>query len=561
MDYDVKISGGWIVDGSGAAKRKGDVALSGGKIAAVGEAPGEARQTIDATGKVVAPGFIDIHTHYDAQLLWDRMLTISPWHGVTTAIIGNCGFGVAPTRPEHRGLILRTLEKVEGMSLDALESGIGPDWPFATFPEYMDAIERRGTAINLGVLAGHTPIRLYVMGEDSTERAATPDEAAQIRRLAREALDAGAVGLATSKSPTHVGYRGKPVPSRAAELSEIEAFAGALGEVKRGILQATLGPGLFLTEFERIARATGRPITWTALLAGVFGPNGHRPILDKTHELARDGVHIIPQVACRPLNFDFDFREPFILESQPFFREASRVDAAGKARIYRDPEFRAAFRAATSSAVKGGLGARFERTWFSVCPVEPALEERCVADVARERGVDPVDLVLDLALESDLALRVRMAVVNIDENEVGELLADPATVIGLSDAGAHASQLCDACFSTHLLGRWVREKGAIPLEEAVRMLTSRPAEVMSLTDRGRLEAGLAGDVVVFDPQTVAAGRLRRVHDLPAGADRLVSEATGIEAVFVNGVLLRRDGRDAVDPGGPLPGRLLRARDA
>lgn len=557
MEYDLEVAGGWIVDGTGAPRRRGDLAIRAGKIAAVGEAPGRAAQTIDAGGLVVAPGFVDLHTHYDAQLLWDRMLTISPWHGVTTAVIGNCGFGVAPTRPEHRGAILRTLEKVEGMSFAALAAGVGEDWPFATFPEYLDVIERRGTAINLAALIGHTPLRLYVLGDEATERTATAEEIAEMRRLVREAIEAGAIGLATSKSPTHVGDRGKPVPSRAAELAEIEALSGALGEAGRGILQATVGPGFFLTELEAIARATGRTITWTALLAGVFGPKGHRPILEQARALARDGVSIVPQVSCRPLNFDFDLAEPFLLESQPFFRDASRTDREGKKRIYRDPGFRRAFREATAAGGLGVLGGRFDRTWFSRCAPEPGLEERLVTDVASERGVDPVDLVLDLALESDLALRLRMAVVNTDEEEVAELLADPATVLGLSDAGAHASQLCDACFSTHLLGHWVREKRTLGLEEAVRMLTSRPAEVAGITDRGRLAPGLAADIVVFDPATVAAGKLGRVNDLPAGAERLVSEASGIAAVIVNGRLLRRDGRDVVDPGGPLPGRLLR----
>ncbi len=497
MDFDLVIRGGTIVDGTGGPGVRGDVGIRDGRIVAVGEAKGAAGQTVDAGGLVVAPGFIDVHTHYDAQVMWDRMLTISPWHGVTTVVMGNCGFGVAPTRPDHRGLIMRTLEKVEGMSLAALEAGLGEKWPFETFPEYLDAVERRGTALNVAVLLGHTPLRLYVMGEDATERPATTDEIARMRTLVREAVDAGAIGFATSKASTHIGYAGKPVPSRAAQFAEIEALAGALGEAGRGIVQATVGRDLFFKEFESLARSTGRPVTWTALLAGMMGPGSHRDLLEKSRALIKQGLQVVPQVTCRTLNFEFQFKEPFIFESMSVFKPISVADFAGKLRLYGEPEFRRAFKES------------FDRVF------------------------------------------------NHDEDEVAELLAEPDAVLGLSDAGAHASQLCDACFSTYLLSRWVREKQAITLPEAIRMLTSRPAEVFGITDRGRLAPGLAADVVVFDPAIVGASKLRRVHDLPAGADRLVADASGIEAVIVNGTVIRRGGRDAVAADGALPGALLR----
>jgi N-acyl-D-aspartate/D-glutamate deacylase len=559
VEFDLVVRGGTLVDGTGGEPVRGDLGIRAGRIAALGQVEGAASRTLEADGLVVAPGFVDIHTHYDAQVMWDRMLTISPWHGVTTVVMGNCGFGVAPTRPEHRGLVMRTLEKVEGMSLAALEAGLGEAWPFETFPQYLDAVERRGTAINVAVLLGHTPLRLYVMGEAATERAATADEVARMRTLVREAVDAGAIGFATSKASTHVGYAGRPVPSRLAEYGEIEALARALGEAGRGILQATVGRDLFFKEFETLARATGRPVTWTALLAGMMGPGSHRDLLEKSRALTRQGLPVVPQVACRTLNFEFQFKEPFIFEGMSVFRPAAVADPAGKARVYADPEFRRAFKEAIDRPRPGAVfaGLSWARTWISWCPSDPSLEERIVSEVAAERGVHPIDLALDLALATNLEARFRMAVFNHDEDEVAELLGEPTTVLGLSDAGAHASQLCDACFSTHLLGHWVREKGAIALSEAVRMLTSRPAEVFGITDRGRLAVGLAADVTVFDPAKVGASALRRVYDLPAGADRLVADASGVEAVIVNGTIVRRAGRDAVAPDGTLPGALLR----
>ena len=548
--FDLLIRGGTVVDGTGAPARRADVAIRNGRIAAVGATSGTADRVLDADGAVVAPGFVDIHTHYDAQVFWDRMLSISPWHGVTSVVMGNCGFGVAPTRPAHRELVLLTLEKVEGMSLDALRAGIGAEWPFETFAQYLDAIERRGTAINVGALVGHTPVRLYVMGEEAMEREATADEVAAMRALVAEALRAGAIGFATSKSPTHVGWEGRPVPSRVAAWEEIAALAGCLAEVGN-VMQATLGPGLFLDEFAAI---TGRPVSWTALLGGMLGPDGHRAVLERSAALQARGVRVIPQVSCRPLMLEFNLAAPFPLESMSVMKPAARADLAGKRVVYADPEFRRALR----GKIDGGLLTRaFHDMQITEHPPDASLAERRLADVAAERGVHPVDLMLDLSLASGLQTRFRLAVLNTDEAVVAELLRHPATMLGLSDAGAHASQLCDACAPTALLGKWMREKRVLSLEEAVRRLTAEPADVFGIRDRGRLAAGLAADVTVFDPATVGCGPLRRVYDFPAGADRLVSDAAGIRAVVVNGVVIREDGRDAVDPEAPLPGRVLR----
>lgn len=559
MDYDIKITGGTLVDGSGSPGKPGDLGIRDGKIVAMGDVKGEAKRTIDATGLVVSPGFVDIHTHYDAQILWDRMMTISPWHGVTSVVMGNCGFGVAPTRKEHRELIMRTLENVEGMSYDALHAGLGMDWPFESFPEYLNTIEKMGTAINVGVLVGHTPIRLYVMGEDATEREATDEEIREMRRLVQESLEAGALGFATSKANTHVGFAGKPVPSRAASFDEIRMLADTMRESHRGIMQATVGKELFHEEFGQLAKDTGRAVTWTALLSGMGGPGGYKKHLKRTAEMIQEGKHVVPQVTSRPLNFEIQFSDPFIFASMDVFEPVFKADRAGRIAIYKDAAWREKVKQRSAPDARSVFQSWCDRTVIAMNPKDPSIEERTVSDVARERGVHPVDLALDLALENDLQTRFRMAVQNYDETEVAELLKDPNTVIGLSDAGAHASQLCDACFSTYLLARWVREKHELTLEQAVHMLTGRPAKLFGLNDRGLLAVGRPADVTVFDPKTVGPSPLQRVHDLPNNADRLIAEANGIHAVIVNGTLLRLDNQDQLDPKGALPGKLLRGQ--
>jgi N-acyl-D-amino-acid deacylase len=556
---DLLIQNGFIVDGTGSPGYAGSVGIKDGKIVAIGEVEMPAHDTIDAGGHVISPGFIDIHTHYDAQIIWDRMLTISPWHGVTTAVMGNCGFSVAPTRPEHRDVIIRTLENVEGMTVAALQAGLGEQWPFESFPEYMDAIENAGIAINVGALIGHTALRTYVMGLDATERTATDAELLSMREIVREALEAGALGFATSKSSTHVGYEGKPVPSRAADIDEMLALAGVIKETgKGGIIQATVGRDLTFEHFMELNKASGGPVTWTALLAGANLNGGTASEqLARSRELIADGYDVIPQVTPRALNFEYQLSAPFVFEAMRMFKPVSEADFEGKKAIYADPEFRAAFWTRMDTKVPATFRESFAATVISEMPGRPDLNEKNVFELADELGKTPVETLFDLGLESNLTARFRSPVANHDESQVEELLQSEDTVIGLSDAGAHASQLCDACLTTYLLRRWVREKGVLSLEKAVRMITSRPAEVFGIHGRGTLAVGMAADVVVFDRDTVGDSPLRRVYDLPGGADRLVSDAVGIDAVIVNGVLLRQNNQDMVDPNGPLPGRMLR----
>ena len=561
MTYNIKITNGTIVDGTGEAGYSGDVGIRDGKIVALGKAPEEAAHNIDASGRIVCPGFIDIHTHYDAQIIWDRMLTVSPWHGVTTAVIGNCGFGVAPTRPENRDLIVRTLEKVEGMSRAALTAGMG-DWPFETFPQYLDAIEKNGTAINVAAYIGHTPLRLYVMGEDAYERAATDEEISSMRALVREAMEAGALGFATSESPNHVGAEGRPVPSRFATFDEIRTLASALRDVGKGIVQISAGGEIKFDHYVTLAETTGQNLNWSSLLTRNTHPELHRKYMTKTTELIESGKPIYPQMSCRELTMEFRFDEPFPMERLSLFEPLGKMTLDEKRKIYSDPDFRSALRREMSpEGSDAGPIMRLREAWantaISECKTDAALDDRRIVDVARERGVDPVDVALDLSLESNFETRFRIPLANNDEAAVTELLGHKDTLLGLSDAGAHTSQLCDACFATHLLGHWVRDIAALPVEEAIRKLTSLPADVFGLAGRGRLAVDYPADVVVFDPKTVAAGKLRRVTDLPGGEERLVSEATGIDSVIVNGVVLRNPDGDALSATGPLPGALLR----
>jgi N-acyl-D-aspartate/D-glutamate deacylase len=555
MTYDLKITGGTLVDGTGASAVAGDLGIVDGRIVAVGDAPDEAAQIIDAAGRIVAPGFVDIHTHYDAQVIWDNSLSISPWHGVTTAVVGNCGFGIAPMRPEHRTTAMRTLEKVEGMSFEALSAGLGADWPFTSFPDYLDTLEQRGSAINVAALIGHTPLRLWVMGADATRREATAEEVDAMAALVSEAMDAGAIGFSTSRAATHHGDGGKPVPSRLADFEEVDRLVGAMAASGHGYFQAAMGRGLTDPQFTALAEKHGVSITWTALLADMVGPGSHRRYLDSAGAMQAAGLNVVPQVACRPIQFDFNFLEPYPFELLAPFKAIMETDAAGKLAAYADPAFREAFRAESAPDAKNVNAGWADRAEIARYDPEPALENRSLAEVAAERGVDPLDLALDMAIVTGLQGRIRFGFLNHNEAGIEELITDERTVITLSDAGAHADQLCDACYGTHLLGYWVREKQVMTLERAIHALTQRPAELVGLGDRGVLAEGMAADVVVFDPATVGAGPLRRVQDFPGGAERLVSDAIGVDAVVVNGRLLRQDNTDVA--GQALPGQLLR----
>jgi N-acyl-D-amino-acid deacylase len=549
LSPDRVLRGASLVDGTGAPARSADVVVRSGRVTAVGDlSPSQRRdlEVVDLSGLVLSPGFIDPHTHYDAQVLWDPDLTPSSWHGVTTVITGNCGFGVAPTRPRDRTTVMRLLENVEGMPFDALEEGI--DWTFQTFPEYLDRVEALPLRINLGALVGHTPIRFYVLGDDATEREASADEVAQMRAIVAEAIAAGAVGLSTSRSHSHIGAYGKPVPSRAAALSEIWELAGALRDAGAGTIEATWGPDLFVDEFAQLAADTGRPVSWAAIMTQTKDPGYAPTVAARTHELGGD-VH--PQISCRPIVVQLTLADPAPFANVPAFEEILGIPREGRAERYADPDWRARARVE--------LPAAWGRILDTTVVAETSVHHDLVGgptlgELAAQRGTHPLDVMADLAVAEGLETRFRVPMTNDDLDQIAELLGDKRFLLGLSDAGAHTSQLCDADFATHLLGYWWRERGALSLEDAVWRITGHPATVYALEGRGVVEPGSVADLVAFDPERIGTTGPSRVADLPGGADRLVAKGTGIEAVWVAGTPIRTSG---VDLEGIAPGALLR----
>ncbi|MEI6384291.1 MAG: amidohydrolase family protein [Betaproteobacteria bacterium] len=570
MTLDTKIINGWIVDGTGAPGYAGSIGIRNGVIVALGEVTEPAIRVIDAQSCVIAPGFVDIHTHYDAQIFWDPFLSISPWHGVTTAVMGSCGFGVAPTKPTGRQLILRTLERVEAMSLQALNEGLGADWPFESFPQYLDVIEKRGSAINVAVMIGHTPVRLYVMGEEAVEREATTQEIAQMQSLVEEGLRAGAIAFATSVSTVHYGFDGKPVPSRLASSKEMLAMATAVKDAGHGIIHYNVARESKFDDYVAMHKASGATVCWTALLAGQLGPWRHREVLENNKKLLDEGYPIYPQVACRPIVSEFDARSPVIFDTWQLFDPVKQAKNQEQLKtIYADENFRDEFKkelaghGGRDTFFSGGADegkmrrASFALTELSQDATHPQLVGQRLTDIARQTNKHVVDIFLDIALNSNLQAKFRTPLVNFEEDEVQDILQNPDVVLGLGDGGAHMSQLCDACYPTYLLGHWVREKKALSLEQAVHMMTGRTAKIFEIPNRGQLKVGAPADVVVFDPDTVGAGPLERVFDLPAGEDRLVSYPQGIHHVFVNGVELPEPLQPVPDDW-KMPGRLLRA---
>jgi N-acyl-D-aspartate/D-glutamate deacylase len=559
MKHDLVIRGGLVVDGTGAPARPGDVVVASGRIVAVGTVAGRGREEVDATGLVVAPGFIDPHTHYDAQLTWDPFASCSSWHGVTTIVTGNCGFTLAPCRRQDRDTLLRMLQHVEGMSLEALRRGV--HWTFETFREYLDALDGLGLWVNVAALVGHSAVRQYVMGDAAWERPASDDEIARMVDLVHDAMGGGAVGLSSSANTNHVGDRGRPVPSRLAHDDELTRLAAAMGKTGRGILELTIGgtrPDRVaeLDRFADLARAARRPVTMVSIRHNPERPTEHREILTRIEAFHREGLAIYPQATCSPLTVTFDLTGAFVFYRFPVWRRVMETPPSEWRAVLTDAAFRAEFRESVGRSVLFTGDAAPLRVQAVRQPAHAAFAGQPVAAVARAMGRDIVDAFFDLALAEDLKTQFTAAIVNTDAVAVAEIFTHPHALLGLSDAGAHVTLFCEAGQTSRLLGHWVRERKALSLEEAVRRITAMPADIFGLADRGRLAPGLAADVVVFDPHAIADHPPELRHDLPGGEPRLVQRSSGIVWSFVNGRAVIRDGRLPEGPAGPGPGRVL-----
>lgn len=554
--YDLVIKNGTVIDGTGAPRRQADVAVADGRIAEIGRIGDGARKVIDADGLVVAPGFIDPHTHYDAQICWDQAISPSLWHGVTSVVMGNCGVGIAPCRKETREVAMRDLVNVEAIPFEVLDQGITWDWQ--TFPEFLDAAAQRGSALNLGFIAPLTPFRHWVMGESSMERGATPEETVRIKALLREAIDAGAFGLSTTVLNQHLGHQGRPLACRNASRDELKAYANVLNEAGKGAIEIALTQTVGLMNDQEedllsfLLRESGRPVTFLALFQRDDLPDA----CPETRRRAGAYPGAVPQTSPLALTREVNMRNPFSFAA---FKCWSRVfeDKSKEAQraVYADPAFRNAFRDGLKTA--SGFSGDWRRLTVHEAhrPELKGYEGRTVGDIARERGKDGVDTFLDLTLEDDLDIEFVLAQFNVDVERVKDNLLDPQVLIALGDGGAHVDMLCDAGYPTYLLGTWVRERQIMPLEQAITRLTAQPADLFGIKGRGRLASGNAADIAVFDPDTIgSASRGERRYDLPGGAKRMVMPSRGVEYTIVNGTVVYAGGGAT----GSTPGTVLRS---
>ena len=541
---DLLLRGASVIDGSGAPAQVRDVGVKDGRIVS----PDKATTTIDAGGLCLMPGIVDVHTHYDAQITWDPTLSPSVSLGVTTAILGNCGFGIAPCPAPLRETMLRNLSVVEGMDLDALLAGTR--WSFESFADYLAALERIGPYANVGVLAGHSAIRTAVMGEEASSQVKPSEkQLGQMQSLVRDAMQAGAIGFASSFSPNHSGWGGKPMPSTIAEDAELRVLVNVLGEERKGIFVMATGPRGTTEFMESIAAQTGRPAFMVTVLTMY---NQAKPEQAMQHyercaaALAR-GNEVYIHTSCQPLSFDFTLREPYLLYSHDAFDSTRAAPADKRAELYRQGSFRSRLRENLKNPKTGIL---FYGDWSQV-----ERDGVPVTALAGREGKDPLDYVFDLPIDTQLVAKLFQ---NSDSG-VAPLLKHPAGVVALSDAGAHLIYFCDAGFGLHFLSHWVRETRTFTLEEGVRRLTSDPARKYRIPGRGTIAAGQWADLLLFDPSSVGISPMEKQTDLPGGGTRMMRRPRGVHGVWVNGLQVF-DGEKYVERQCG-PGHVLRTFDA
>ena len=553
MGYDLVIRNGTVVDGSGLGSYRADVAVHGGRIAAIGRIADRGDRELDASGHVVTPGFIDGHTHMDAQIFWDPLGSCSCWHGVTTVVMGHCGFTLAPAAPEERQLVVRNLERAEDISGAAMAQGI--DWTWTTFAEYLDAVDRLPKGINYAANIGHSALRTYAMGERAFDGEATDDDLDVMERELRDAMHAGAYGFTTSRTHHHETSDNRPVASRLASWAEVRRLVLAMGDTGAGIFQMVEDPPNADERAERDER-----IISLAVESGVpfaIGATGASPrafdLIDRT---AAAGGRMFGLTHCRGIGTMSSFRTQLPFDSLPEWREVRALPDNQLLIALRDPDVRKRLVWAAHNGTYGraiGGEARkpdFDRMQVMARAIPP---HKTVAHAARERGVDPVELMIDLALETDLDQLFVQTNAPFDHAAVKAAMQNPRTVMAFSDAGAHVSQMSDCSIQTHLLAHWVRDRGDFTLEEAVRMLSFAPARAWGFHDRGLVREGMVADLNVFDPQRVEPDLPTVVHDLPGGATRLKQTASGFLATVVGGAIVHERGEHT----GAFPGRLIR----
>jgi len=550
-EFDLLIKGGRIVDGSGLPGYIGDVGVRDGRVAEMGVLSGSATRTIDAGGLVVAPGFIDHHTHLDAQVLWDPYATSAPEHGVTSVITGNCGLALAPVGPGGEDSLVKSFVRVETIPRKALEEGV--PWGWRSFGEYLNALEGK-LGVNVGAQAGHIAIRHRVMGEEAVERTATEDEIGQMCQLLRQAMEGGAMGFSTNRNPRHLREDGKPVASRLAGDDELYALCDVLANMNAGVIQTILGLSCMehLPWYDALARRTGRPITWQSLQHRWADPDLWRQQLDGIEPTFKAGYQIYGLTNTTPLIRRFSLKNAQAFDEFPTWKNLTFLPEQVRKQAYVDPETRAKMKA----DIADPRPTNFHRRWDLVNVIKTRDERylgKSVAEVAAIRDQEPVDALIDLSVEEDLETTFQSANTGGDPEAMGHILRSPYVLMGQSDAGAHVQFDANFGYSTTLLGLWVRERGAMSLEEAIFKLSFQVASVYDIRDRGLLRPGYAADVTIFDPATVKPCEPEWAEDYPARTRRMVQRSEGLHYTIVNGHVLYDDGKLSEQ----LPGQVLR----